>query len=81
MTRTLAIVAIVVASTLAPAHALTSREWQDACESPDLGQQALCATYAARRVRRHDVLASHGAENGDDLLPHLPPPTHRGADS
>ena len=47
MTRTLAIVAIVVASTLAPAHALTSREWQDACESPDLRQQALCATYAA----------------------------------
>jgi hypothetical protein len=47
MTRTLAIVAIVLASTLAPAHALTSREWQDACESPDLGQQALCATYAA----------------------------------
>jgi opine dehydrogenase len=35
---------------------------------------------AARRVRRHDVLASHRAENGDDLLPHLPP-THRGADS
>ena len=47
MTRTIAIVAIVLASTLAPAHALTSREWQDACESPDHGQQALCATYAA----------------------------------
>jgi hypothetical protein len=47
MTRTLAIVGIVLASTLAPAHALTSREWHDACESPDLGQQALCATYAA----------------------------------
>ncbi len=47
MTRTLAIVAIVLASTLAPAHALTTREWQGACESPDLGQQALCATYAA----------------------------------
>jgi hypothetical protein len=39
MTRTLAIVAIVLASTLAPAHALTTREWQGACESPDLGQQ------------------------------------------
>jgi Rap1a immunity proteins len=47
MTRTIAIVAIVLTSTLAPAHALTSREWQDACESPDLRQQALCATYAA----------------------------------
>jgi hypothetical protein len=47
MTRTtLAIVAIVLASTLAPAHALPSREWLDACQSPDLGQQALCAIYA-----------------------------------
>jgi Rap1a immunity proteins len=49
MTRTtLAImVAIVLTSTVAPAHAtFTSQEWLAHCDSPDLGQQGLCAAYA-----------------------------------
>ena len=80
MTRMLAIVGIVLASTLAPAHALTSREWQDACDGPDLGHQALCATYAAGVFDAMMFLQVTEPRTGDDLLPHLPP-THRGADS